>query len=58
MAGTKDMDRYEKRAREIMEGMNRDIREGRLVAGTKEYDDLRDMIDKFLKASKTYKKKE
>lgn len=58
MAGTKDMDRYEKRARDIMEGMNKDIREGRLIAGTSQYDDLQDLIDKFLKASKTYKKKD
>lgn len=53
---TKDMDRYEKRAREIAEGMNRDIREGKLIAGTKEYDDLHDLIETFFKASKTYKK--
>lgn len=55
---TKDMDRYEKRAREIVEGINRDIRAGKLVAGTKEYDDLYEISETFFKASKTYKKKD
>lgn len=54
----KIMDRYEKRAREIMYGMNERIREGTLVAGTNEYDELQSIIDTFLKASKTYKKKD
>ena len=55
---TRDMDRYEKRAREIVDGMNRDIRSGRLIAGTKEYDDLSDLVETFFKASKTYNKKD
>lgn len=54
----KVMDRYEKRAREIMQGMNNDIREGKLVAGSDDYNESQSLIDTFLKASKTYKKKD
>lgn len=55
MLPAKDMDRYEKRAREIVSVMNSRVRAGTLIAGTKEYADLEWMVRAFFKASKTYK---
>lgn len=56
MGDVADMDRYEKRAREITRKMNEDIRLGRLTPGSKEYEDLTWLIGKLFKASNTYKK--
>lgn len=56
MAGTLDMDRYEKRARELMKMMNDDITAGKMIAGTPQYEDMAWLVRTLLKASKTYKK--
>ena len=55
MTQFREMDRYEKRAREIAEGMNERIRGGTLISGSQEYSDLMWLTKTLFKASKTYK---
>lgn len=55
MTQARDMDRYEKRAREIANGMNERIRSGTLISGSQEYSDLMWLTKTLFKASKTYK---
>lgn len=51
------MDRYEKRARELVEETNQLIRQGRLIAGSDQYDERQWLIKKLFDASKTYKQR-